>query len=68
MEFSLKESHLQAIQKWDGLSYGIYPEVENKFFNTDDGATFIFEKDDTGAVIEVNIDVGYQKYKLSRIH
>lgn len=68
MEFSLKESHLQAIQKWDGLSYEIYPELENKFFNTDDGATFVFEKDDAGAVIEVNIDVGYQKYKLSRIH
>ena len=68
MEFSLKESHLQAIQKWDGLSYEIYPELENKFFNTDDGATFLFKKDDKGDVMEVNIDVGYQKYKLSRIH
>ncbi len=46
----------------------IYPELGNKFFNTDDGATFLSKKDDAGAVIEVNIDVGYQKYKLSRIY
>jgi CubicO group peptidase (beta-lactamase class C family) len=50
IEFSIQQDHLKGIQLWDELSFEIYPESKNRFFNMEDGVNFVFDLNPEGTL------------------
>lgn len=48
LELSSQEGHLTGLQLWDNLTFQIYPESANSFFNPEDGVVFVFKENKEG--------------------
>ena len=48
LELSSDEGGLKGHQLWDNLIFHIYPEAEHRFFNPEDGVSFVFQENSEG--------------------
>lgn len=63
-EISVSGDHLTGLQLWDSLSFEMYPEANDLFFNKEDGSSFEFKSNDQGRVTEVIIQKTYRFVKI----
>ncbi len=66
IEVTIQEDHLKGVQKWDDITFEIYPESENRFFSKEDDVTFGFEETQEG-ILEMIIYQGSQEYLFQKI-
>jgi len=66
IELTMQNDHLKGEQLWDDLTFEIYPESENHFFNMEDGVSFVFEENPDG-ILEMKVYEFGQEYSFLKI-